>query len=152
MRARATRQRGYDSGAGGIGRAVRPDIVLIVDDDAAFRDAVAELVSDEGLAVATAINGQQALEMLASGLRPIAILLDMMMPVMDGPAFRAAQLAMADARSIPVAVMSASGTSRQEINTIFGDVEYIPKPTSGAAIVSFLARCRLASAPTRAAR
>ena len=64
--------------------------------------------------------------MLASGLRPMAILLDLMMPVMDGPTFRREQLAMDAARSIPVAVMTASGTSRQQIATWFGDVSTYP--------------------------
>ncbi len=125
-----------------------PETVLIIDDDTGFRDALVELLVDEGLAAATAVNGSQALEMLTSGLRPVAILLDMMMPVMDGPEFRRAQLAMPEARSIPVAVLSASGTSRQQVMALFGDVEYIPKPASGTAILAFLARFRA----TRSAR
>ncbi|HVR63178.1 MAG TPA: response regulator [Polyangia bacterium] len=118
------------------------DVVLIVDDDEAFREVVAELVVEEGLAPVAAANGRQALELLVSGLRPIAILLDMMMPVMDGPAFRKEQLAMESARSIPVAVTSASGLSRQQIAGLFGDVDFLPKPAGGAAVVAFLQRCR----------
>ena len=151
MRARSSMKHGHE---GGTPAGDRP-VVLIIDDDAAFRDALSELIADEGLSTVVASNGRQALDMLASGLRPIAILLDMMMPVMDGPAFRAAQLASDEARSIPVAVMSASGRSSQEILTAFGDVEYIPKPTSGAAVVAFVNSCRLSCATgsaTRAAR
>jgi two-component system, chemotaxis family, chemotaxis protein CheY len=119
------------------------EIVLIVEDDAAFSGVVSDLIREEGLAVAAAINGKQALKMPTAGLRPIGILLDMMMPVMDGATFRQAQLALADARTVPVAVMSASGMSRCEVTALFGDVEYIAKPTNGSAILAFITRCRL---------
>lgn len=122
------------------------DVVLIVDDDAGFREAVAELITEEGLAPVGAANGRQALEMLTSGLRPVAILLDYMMPVMDGPTFRKEQLRLETIRSIPVAVMTASGTSRQRIMELFGDVEYLPKPTAGTIIFDFLRRCRTGAA------
>ena len=118
------------------------EIVLVVDDDRDLRQVLSELIRDEGLDVATASNGREALDLLTAGLRPMAILLDMMMPIMDGAAFRLAQLTMADVRSIPVAVMSASGACREAIASAFGDVEYVPKPMTGASILSFLGRCR----------
>ena len=118
------------------------EIVLVVDDDRDLRQALSELIRDEGLDVATASNGREALDLLTAGLRPIAILLDMMMPIMDGAAFRRAQLTMADVGSIPVAVMSASGARREAIAAAFGDVEYLPKPMTGASILSFLGCCR----------
>lgn len=126
-----------DSAAGAI-----TEVVLVVDDDESFREVLGDLIVDEGLSVATATNGREALDLLESGLRPIAICLDIMMPVMDGAVFRAAQLGMPEARAIPVAVLSASGTSRQQVTAQFGDVAYLPKPTTSAAIVAFLDRCR----------
>jgi CheY-like chemotaxis protein len=86
-------------------------------------------------------NGRQAIDLLLGGLRPLAILLDVMMPVMNGADFRAAQLRMADVHSIPVAVLSASGLSRQAITASFGAVEYIPKPMSVATLLAFIERC-----------
>jgi CheY-like chemotaxis protein len=119
----------------------RPTI-LIVDDDEGFRDALAEIFKDEGYEVAMSSNGRQAIELLLGGLRPLAILLDVMMPVMNGADFRAAQLRMAEVRAIPVAVLSASGISRKEITAKFGAVEYIPKPMSAQTVLTFIERCR----------
>lgn len=116
--------------------------VLIVDDDVYVREALCEVVSEEGLDVAMASNGREALDLLTAGLRPIVIFLDVMMPVMDGVTFRSAQLAMAEARTIPVAVMTASGKSREAIAAAFGDVEYLPKPMDLDAILAVLERRR----------
>jgi two-component system chemotaxis response regulator CheY len=117
--------------------------VLIVDDDVYVREALCEVVRDEGLGVAMASNGREALDLLTAGLRPIVIFLDVMMPVMDGVTFRSEQLAMAEARTIPVAVMTASGKSREAIAAAFGDVEYLPKPMDLDAILAVLERRRV---------
>lgn len=63
--------------------------VLVVDDDRAIRGLVETVLVDEGYAVATAENGQHALEVLTS-VKPEVILLDIFMPVMNGPDFAAA--------------------------------------------------------------
>ncbi len=67
-----------------------PDIrkVLVVEDDVAIRDAVAEVLRQAGYAVATAENGSVAMTCLGAGA-PDVILLDLIMPVMDGHSFRA---------------------------------------------------------------
>ena len=65
--------------------------ILLVEDDADIRDAIAYLLTDEGYEVACASNGREALSYLHDGLTPSLILLDMMMPGMDGISFREAQ-------------------------------------------------------------
>ena len=82
--------------------------VLIVDDDADIRGAVLETLEDEGYLVLSARNGKEALELLRSlPVQPGLILLDMMMPVMDGLGFRAEQLNDPSIAEIPVVVMTA---------------------------------------------
>src|SRR5262249_61831819 len=58
--------------------------ILIVEDDAATRDALTLVLSDEGYAVSSAANGREAIDLLRQGDAPDLILLDLMMPVMDG--------------------------------------------------------------------
>jgi len=85
----------------------RPD-VLLVEDDAAIREALSEVLSDEGFLVQTAPHGQAAIDVLAAGARPKVILLDLMMPVMDGWQFMQRMLARDDWAHIPVIVVSAA--------------------------------------------
>ena len=58
--------------------------VLLVEDDAEVRTSVAEILELEGFAVDTAVHGRQALDKLRSGAAPSVLLLDLMMPVMNG--------------------------------------------------------------------
>lgn len=82
--------------------------VLIAEDDEPIRSALAELFTDEGYQVSTAANGQEALDILrASTLLPNVILLDLMMPIKDGVAFRAEQELDPRLAKIPVVLMSA---------------------------------------------
>jgi CheY-like chemotaxis protein len=82
--------------------------VLLVDDDTYIRDVVTQLLEDEGYLVFGASNGQEALSALhASLVSPCLILLDLMMPIMNGWDFREAQLADPALAAIPVVVLSA---------------------------------------------
>src|SRR5437879_13133309 len=81
--------------------------VLVVDDDALIRDTLATALGDEGYAVRVASNGRAALVTIDSW-RPDLIVLDLMMPVMDGPSFRAVQRAGSNMAHIPVIVLSAA--------------------------------------------
>jgi two-component system, sensor histidine kinase and response regulator len=81
--------------------------VLVVDDDADIRAFVSELLVDEGYEVRAAPNGRDALAILANW-RPDVILLDLMMPEMDGWAFLARQRLNLELVRIPVIVISAS--------------------------------------------
>ena len=81
--------------------------VLVVEDDDAIREALCELLQDEGYAVETAVHGGDALRQLRAGLRTTMILLDWKMPVMNGAQFWAAQQRDPYIAEIPVAVLSA---------------------------------------------
>ena len=91
-----------------IDRPEVPASILLVDDDPDIRSAVKEFLHHEGFTVVPAPNGADALNTLRTGFRPNVIVLDIMMPVMDGWDFRAAQLADPSLRDIPVIVISAS--------------------------------------------
>jgi CheY-like chemotaxis protein len=92
--------------------AARPcsGIILVVDDDEAIRLAVALALREAGYEVATACNGRQALDWLHEHeTHPCVILLDLMMPVMDGRAFREEQLRDPVLSQVPVVVLTADG-------------------------------------------
>jgi CheY-like chemotaxis protein len=82
--------------------------VLVVEDDDDIREALHELLAQEGFAVHTARDGQEGLEVLARLAPPCVVLLDMMMPRMDGAAFLRERARSAALTAIPVVVMSAA--------------------------------------------
>ena len=86
--------------------------VLIVEDDADLREMMAQLLSLEGFRAMTVSNGREALQYLANGDKPDVILLDLMMPVMDGWEFRRQQQADPELSRVPVIVLSALDATR----------------------------------------
>src|SRR5262245_345750 len=107
--------------------AARQTSVLIVEDNLDIRDALAAVLSTEGYEVDEAGNGQEALAQLQSGPLPDIILLDLMMPVMDGWSFRKRQLQDARLAPIPVVVMSAYA-SQHEVSEQSLGVAFLGKP------------------------
>ena len=84
--------------------------VLVVDDDESIRRAVAQALREAGYEVTTASDGRQALELLRQrDPLPCVIVLDLMMPIMDGKAFREAQLQDPALADVPVVVLTADG-------------------------------------------
>ena len=81
--------------------------VLVVEDDEAIRSLLHCALAAEGYEVRTAEHGGAALEVLALWI-PHLILLDLMMPVLDGWGFRARQVAEIAWAAIPVIVLSAA--------------------------------------------
>jgi CheY-like chemotaxis protein len=86
--------------------------VLIVEDDADLSEMMAELLTIEGFEARTAANGREALDYLHRADKPDLILLDLMMPEMDGWEFRRRQQADPTLASLPVIVLSALDPSR----------------------------------------
>jgi hypothetical protein len=107
-----------------LGRYRRDRPVLIVDDDASLREMLRRVLEREGYVVVEAGDGRQALERVrAEG--PSAILLDLMMPVMDGFEFLV-ELRREDAwRAIPVIVLTAKDLSAEERERLNGSVARI---------------------------
>ena len=100
--------------------------VLVVDDDADIRETVRLILADEGYEVDDAADGSAALAQLRSGARPDVILLDLMMPVMNGWQFREAQQADPLLAAIPIIVISADARLRDQA-TQFGG-RFLAKP------------------------
>ena len=81
--------------------------ILVIDDDSGIRDSLAECMAAEGFAVATAINGQDGLERLRRE-RPGLVVVDLVMPVMNGHQFVAAVRADPALRDLPVVLMTGA--------------------------------------------
>jgi CheY-like chemotaxis protein len=125
--------------------ALAPDTVLVVDDDLSVRTALKELFETEGYEVEMAANGRAALTHLRGGLRPCVILLDLMMPIMDGWDFRAEQLADPELRDIPVFILTAVGFSAETVRAQFGDIPFVPKPPAHEGLLEMVRRVCVAS-------
>ena len=83
--------------------------ILLVEDDFDVREALAETLREEGYVLDCACDGEEALAYLKSGGSPGLILLDLMMPRMNGTEFRLAQKADPRFRHLPVVLLSADG-------------------------------------------
>jgi|KBSSwiStaDraftv2_1062776.scaffolds.fasta_scaffold183251_2 CheY-like chemotaxis protein len=86
--------------------------VLIVEDDEDLREMMAQILSLAGFNAATATNGREALEYLRRGDAPQLILLDLMMPVMDGWEFQRERRRDPNLADVPVVVLSALDEAR----------------------------------------
>jgi len=101
--------------------------VLVIDDDADVRDLVSVALTADGYRVDGVANGREALHHLRSHAETCIILLDLMLPVMDGVQFRAAQLRDRSLAWIPVVVMSAAADGRRQARDI-GARRFVRKP------------------------
>ena len=100
--------------------------ILVVDDDTDIRETLAQILEFEGFRVVCACNGQDAMDQLVN-IKPNLILLDLMMPVMNGYEFRQAQKAKPEIAGIPVIILSADGNVQQK--AAVADVRaYLKKP------------------------
>ena len=124
---RRYRPGGSGAGAGGGGDGgPRPGPVLVVEDDAATRRALRELLEGEGLAVVEAGDGRAALALLAGGsAAPGLIVLDLLLPELDGFAF-AAEVRRDDRwRDVPIVVLTARDLTADDRRRLTGHVQQI---------------------------
>jgi len=109
--------------------------ILVVEDDNDVRDAMVQVLESEGYTAIPAADGVEALDRLSDGLQPCVILLDLMMPRMDGWQF------MEEHRrrqaSTPIVVVSAYSSAERLRNA---GVEYMRKPVDIDALLALVGR------------
>jgi len=115
--------------------------ILLVDDDEAIRDSLSEFLREEGFSVATAENGRDAMQWLRDHRpTPCVVLLDLMMPVMDGGEFLRAKRVDAGLSPIPVVIITAAGAPfRIDLSPDIKD--FIQKPIVLPRLMAALEAC-----------
>lgn len=120
--------------------------VLLVEDDASSSEAMRDLLEMAGHSVVCASNGREALERLRESASYCVILLDVMMPVMNGYEFRDEQLKDSRLASIPVIVLTADGRAREKARRL-RSTQYFQKPFSPPALLQAIEQhCGVAEA------
>jgi CheY-like chemotaxis protein len=109
--------------------------ILVVDDDADIREVLSEVLVESGHEVMTASNGLEALEILRGGWSPCMVLLDLMMPVMDGYVFLEEHHNDPSLASIPITVITAG---RQVDTTRLQGATLVAKPIRLPALMSLI--------------
>jgi two-component system, chemotaxis family, chemotaxis protein CheY len=109
--------------------------VLIVDDDPDLLDVTRFVIENEGIVVETARNGQEALALLRTGRLPGLVLLDLMMPVMNGWEFLEEVANDPSLKAIPIVVLTAA--ERREVP---GATEVLSKPMDLVALLQVVER------------
>ena len=113
--------------------------VLIVDDDTDIRDTICMVLEHKGYRALGAANGAEALALLGAGDPVDLILLDMMMPVMDGWGFRKSQPDGPAFVTIPVVVLTGDGRASSKAEAI-GAAGYLRKPLDLEDLLAIVAR------------
>jgi CheY-like chemotaxis protein len=108
--------------------------ILVIDDDESIRETIGSILTDEGYEVIDG-DGIEALDKLRRGLRPAFILLDLMMPEMDGWEFRAQQLHDPELALIPVVVISGDGHAEAKAAALQAD-SHLRKPFELSALLA----------------
>ena len=119
------------------GRAPRAKTILIVEDHEDVRDALAQLLHDDGYQVEVAATGLEALDKLRWGLRPSCVLLDLQMGVMTGWDFRSEQRRDPALATIPVVAMTAGYWKAQDLSDF---ADRIDKPIDTGRLRELLRR------------
>ena len=112
--------------------------ILVIDDDDDIRAVLAMVLDEAGFRVVTAANGREALEHLREDSQPDVILLDLMMPEMDGYQFRAEQQRDPALRAIPTLIVTA-GTVTSRVEAL-GAEAILRKPVSLRRLVDTIRR------------
>jgi CheY-like chemotaxis protein len=111
-------------------------VILVIEDDADIRESLQQVLELEGYSVRTASNGREGLEALHADGRPALILLDLMMPVMNGWEFLEAQRGAGELSSVPVVIVSAA----HDLTRATSAVATIKKPVDLDVLLEVIAR------------
>ena len=112
-------------------------LVMVVEDDPDTRDALCEALAAFGYGALSAENGEQALRVLRAAPQPCVILLDVMMPVMDGWQFREAQQSDPSLSTIPVVCLTADVSAKARAIRE-GCVAFLSKPVEMETLINTL--------------
>jgi len=114
--------------------------ILIIEDDEVILSLLKELLESENYYISTAENGEIALELLSEKKpKPDLILLDLMMPVMNGFQFMKKQSEDPEIKNIPVVVMSADSQIKEKLRDTTA-VTFFRKPVKIATIIEIIER------------
>lgn len=103
--------------------------VLVIDDEEDYRIIVLDILRGAGYDVGIAKNGEEGLELLKKGPAPEVVLVDWMMPRMDGEGFCRAMRAEPGLRDIPVIMLTVKQTADEELEALhFGVDDFVVKP------------------------
>jgi DNA-binding response OmpR family regulator len=116
-----------------------PSTILIVEDDAEIRETMAVVLEAEGFGVKTASDGKEALDVLRQGAKPGLILLDLMMPGMNGWQFRDEQKRTPEYAKIPVIFVSALDPESPRTSGLDG-AGFLRKPFDLASLLAVVER------------
>lgn len=120
---------------------IEPRRILLIDDDADLRESMSEALGGAGFVVSCAANGREALDRLSSGELPDVILLDLLMPVMNGWQFCEERKRDPRLVAIPVIAMSAA-VSKDPWSPYYLDVEdFVAKPIALEDLIVKLEGC-----------
>lgn len=115
--------------------------VLVVDDEADLCETLQLILQMHGYVVVTCGDGAEALSRLRGGVRPCLILLDLMMPRMNGVQFREEQVRDPALRAIPVVALSGGGKVESTATAL--GIEWMRKPVELALLLERVRRfCR----------
>jgi CheY-like chemotaxis protein len=114
--------------------------VLVVEDNQDVRETLVELLESYGYDAIGAEHGREALDTLARlGSRPCMIVLDLMMPVMDGRTFRLEQLKQPEVSSVPVVIVSAYDETPERLREMQA-AAYLRKPINLGELMRLVGR------------
>jgi DNA-binding response OmpR family regulator len=117
-----------------------PAGILLIEDDRDVRESIAEVLEEEGYRVSLAKTGVEGLEQLGKSRRlPAAIVLDLMMPVMDGWEFWSLQQGHHEWATIPVVVISADTNAKDKADAL-GSMACLRKPLDIDELLAILVR------------
>jgi CheY-like chemotaxis protein len=119
--------------------AERPKTLLVVEDNAILRKGLAAVLREEGFAVVTAANGREALDWLREDPPPDLILLDMLLPVLDG--WRFLELLKEGPASVPVIVTTEVANLSPEWAAAHGCAGFLHKPLDVGMLLAEVRRC-----------